>query len=68
MYPANRRRNLNTAGLDGTPKNLAKFDYGLKIKTKPKVYPSTDPNNPANMQKTLDKTKKARYKGANWIY
>ena len=69
MYPANRRRNLNTAGLDGKPRNLADFSsQPLKIKKRDPVIQSTNPNSPGVMQKTLDKTRKSGYKGANWIY
>ncbi len=32
-YPANSRRMMNTAGLDGAPRNLSKMNYGEEAKT-----------------------------------
>ncbi len=67
MFPSNRRRIMNTAGLDGSPRNLGKMDYGPSYKLKKKVVQSTDPNSMGVMEKTLERTKAKGYKGANWI-
>lgn len=45
MYPANRRRLMNTSGLDGSPRDLAKSDFRTdeqkrKDRTRPKSGPT----------------------------
>lgn len=58
---------MNTAGLDGSPRNLGKVDYSSPIKLPKKVSQSTDPNSMGMMEKTLNSTRKGGYKGANWL-
>jgi hypothetical protein len=59
---------MNTSGLDGSPKKMGRMAYDApKFKKKDPVMKPTHPNSPHVMEKTLDKTRKGGYKGANWL-